>query len=91
MEKKLIVLLIIAAFTLNSCKESNQYQYKRAFVVCKTDDGNWSNSAEIECDSVDMLSVTHAAYWIDGKKFNLFARSYIKILTNHEYKPIKSK
>lgn len=58
---------------------------KRAYIVGKTDDNNWTNSAQIECDSVDMLSQTHAKYWVDGRSYNLYAKSYIKIASNPHY------
>lgn len=58
---------------------------KRAFIIGKTDDDNWTTSARIECDSVDMISQTHAKYWIDGRSYNLFAKSYIKISSNPYY------
>jgi hypothetical protein len=78
MKTTLIILIAILA----SCgKES-----KRAYVIAKTDDNNWTTSARIECDSVDMVSEKHAIYWVDGSKFNLFAKSYIKIENNPNYK-----
>lgn len=58
---------------------------KKAFILTKTDDNNWTTSANIECDSVDFVSTTHAVYWIDGSKFNLYAKSSIKLFSNPYY------
>ncbi len=80
-----IIFTITLLFTiLSSCNiDPNP---KRAFIVGKTDDDNWTTSAQIECDSVDMISSTEAKYWIDGNSFNLYAKSYIKIASNPYYK-----
>ena len=82
MEAK-IKLIIIASLMFMSCSER---QSNRQMMVGKTDNDNWSISAYIECDSVDMLSYTHAKYWIDGKCFNLHAKSHIIVTTNPYYK-----
>lgn len=71
-------LLLCVVFS--SCK--TEPKPKRAFIITKTDDNNWTTSARIECDSVDMVSNTHAIYWIDGKAFNLHAKSSIKVFSN---------
>ena len=74
-------LLLCAVFS--SC--NTEPKPKRAFIVGKTDDDNWTISAQIECDSVDMISQTQAKYWVDGRSYNLFAKSYIKIASNPYY------
>jgi len=72
-------LLLCAVFS--SCEPKP----KRAFIITKTDDNNWTTSARIECDSVEMVSLKHAIYWIDGSKFNLYAKSSIKLFSNPYY------
>ena len=74
-------LLLCAVFS--SCE--NDHKQKKAFVLTKTDDNNWTTSARIDCDSVDMISSTHAVYYINGCKFNLYAKSSIKIFSNPYY------
>jgi len=74
-------LLLCAVFS--SCE--TEPKPKRAFIITKTDDNNWTISARIECDSVDMVSNTHAIYWVDGNKFNLHAKSSIKLFSNPYY------
>ena len=74
-------LLLCAVFS--SCE--TEPKFKRAFIITKTDDNNWTTSARIECDSVDMVSNTHAIYWIDGKAFNLHAKSSKKLFSNPYY------
>ena len=79
------VILILIAFSFLSCKEQVKEKSKysnRNFVVTKTDDNNWTTSAVIYCDSVDMLSINHAIYWIDGSNYNLYAKSSIKVFSN---------
>ena len=79
-------LLLCAVFS--SCEtepKETEPKFKRAYVITKTDDNNWTTSARIECDSVDMISNTHAIYWIDGKSFNLHAKSFIKLFSNPYY------
>ncbi len=74
-------LLLCAVFS--SC--DSEPKPKRAYIIAKTDDDNWTTSAKIECDSVNMLSTQHAVYWVDGRSFNLYAKSYIKIASNPYY------
>lgn len=74
-------VLLCAVFS--SCE--NEPKPKRAYLIAKTDDNNWTTSARIECDSVNMISEKHAIYWVDGSQFNLYAKSYIKIATNPYY------
>jgi hypothetical protein len=74
-------LLLCAVFS--SC--NSEPKPKRAYIIAKTDDDNWTTSAKIECDSVNMLSTQHAVYWVDGSRFNLYAKSYIKIASNPYY------
>ena len=74
-------VLLCAVFS--SC--NTEPKPKRAFIVGKTDDDNWTTSAQIECDSVDMISQTQAKYWIEGNSYNLYAKSYIKIASNPYY------
>ena len=74
-------LLLCAVFS--SCEL--EPKPKRAYIIAKTDDDNWTTSAQIECDSVNMLSTQHAVYWVDGNRFNLYAKSYIKIDSNPYY------
>jgi len=81
---KLLTLVLIIVL-LSSCNNQTKPKTKRAFTVCKTDDNNLSTSAIIQCDSVNMISVNCAKYWIDGKSFNLFAKDYIKIMSNDNY------
>jgi hypothetical protein len=76
-----VSLLLCAVFS--SCE--SEPNPKRAYIITKTDDNNWSTSARIECDSVDMVSVKHAVYWVDGSKFNLYAESSIKLFSNPYY------
>jgi len=67
--KKIITMFLLGFIMLyfTSCSEKRQ----RAFLVIKSDDNNWTTSAEIYCDSVDMITENHAICWIDGRKFNL--------------------
>ena len=74
-------LLLCAVFS--SCE--NEPKPKKAYIIIKTDDNNWTTSARIECDSVDMISNTHAIYWVNGSKFNLHAKSSIKLFSNPYY------
>jgi hypothetical protein len=74
-------LLLCAVFS--SC--DSEPKSKRAYIIAKTDDDNWTTSARIDCDSVNMLSTQHAVYWVDGSRFNLYAKSYIKIVSNTYY------
>ena len=74
-------LLLFAVFS--SCED--EPKTKKAYTLAKTDDDNWTTSAIIECDSVDMISDTHAVYWVDGSKFNLHAKSSIKLFSNSYY------
>lgn len=60
-------------------------QYERQFIIAKSDDDNWTTSAVIECDSVDMITEKHAVYWIDGHRFNLKG-GLIKIASNPNFK-----
>lgn len=71
-------LFFLVFILITGCKYG---QYKRQFVVAKSDDANWTTSAAIECDSVDMITEHHAVYWIDGHKFNLKGQ-ILKIATN---------
>lgn len=75
------ILVIVLIVSMVSCNEKEASQ-KRAYVVGKSDDGNWTTSAVIECDSVDMITENHAVYWVDGKKFNLKGRT-IKIYSTN--------
>lgn len=84
MRTLIILSALILCAVFNSCER--KYTPKRAFIVGKTDDDNWSISANIECDSVNMVSQTHAVYWVDGNRFNLYAKSYIKIASNPYFK-----
>lgn len=77
-------LLLCAVFF--SC--DSEPKPKRAYIIAKTDDNNWTTSAKIECDSVNMISTQHAVYWVDGSSFNLYAISYIKITSNPYYKTL---
>ena len=74
-------LLLCAVFS--SC--DSEPKPKRAYIITKTDDNNWTTSGRIECDSVNMISIKHAVYWVDGGKFNLYAESYIKLFSNPYY------
>lgn len=47
---------------------------QRQCLPAKSDDDNWTTSALIYCDSVDMVSQTHAIYWIDGRCRNLHGK-----------------
>jgi len=84
MKTKYFLLVFIVSFVFVSCNHTEP-KYKRAYVIAKTDDNNWSTSAVIECDSVNMINEKHAIYWVDGKSFNLYAKSYIKIASNPYY------
>jgi hypothetical protein len=76
---------LLLCIIFSSCETEPKPKPKRAFIITKTDDNNWTTSARIECDSVDMVSSTHAIYWIDGNKFNLHAKSSIKLFSNPYY------
>ena len=75
------LLLCAVLISTTSCKES---QYKKAFIVSKSDDNNWTTSAMIECDSVDMITEKHAVYWVNNHKFNLKG-GMIKVASNPYY------
>jgi hypothetical protein len=75
------VLLLCAVFS--SCEP--EPKPKRAYIIAKTDDDNWTTSAQIECDSVNMVSAQHAVYWVNGRSFNLYAKSFIKVASNPYY------
>lgn len=84
-----IAIMLVLAAVLSSCNDeifNQEPTPKRAFIVAKTDDDNWTTSAAIDCDSVNMLSITHAVYWIDSKCYHLYAKSFIKVATNPYYK-----
>lgn len=87
MTKKLSVRFVIILFLVFGCEPKPQ----RAYIITKTDDNNWTTSAKIECDSVNMITEKHAIYWVDGRKFNLYAKSYIKVFSNPYYKDSKLK
>jgi hypothetical protein len=78
---KLLTLFLFTSLLLLSCHHTPTIK-KRAFIIAKTDDDNWTTSARIYCDSVNMLTVNHAKYWIDGNDYDLYAKSYIQVFSN---------
>lgn len=64
---------------LSSCNQ--EPKPKRAYLVGKSDDNNWTTSAIIECDSVSMVSKNEAVYYVDGRESRLFGE-IIKIASN---------
>jgi hypothetical protein len=60
-------------------------KYSREYLLIKSDDNNWTHSAEILCDSVNMITNQHVEYWIDGHHFNLKGQ-LIKIFSTERLK-----
>lgn len=79
--RKIIIMLGIVIFY--SCEQNLQYTKK--YIVSKSDDNNWTTSAEIECDSVTMITKNKATLWVDGTKLNLEGQ-IIKIYSNKQFK-----
>lgn len=78
--KKIIIVLAVMFFC--SCEHN---LYTKKYIVIKSDDDNWTISAEIECDSVTMINRNKATLWVDGHKLNLEGQS-IKIFSNKQFK-----
>ena len=75
--------VLIACLSLTSCSTPVP---NRQYIIGKKDDDGWTPLAMIYCDSVDMLSDNHAVYWVDGNDYDIYAKSYIKIATNPQFK-----
>jgi hypothetical protein len=78
-----IIIIILGIIIFYSCEQNSQYTKK--YLVSKSDDNNWTTSAEIECDSVTMINKNKAILWVDGTKLNLEGQ-IIKIFSNKQFK-----
>jgi len=69
MKTKLILLSTILLFSCGRKEEK-----KRKFTLSGSEDNNWSTASTIECDSIQMLSLNKAFYYIDGHKFTFYSK-----------------
>lgn len=77
-----LLILFVLIFFFISCDSG----YKRAYIISKSDDKNWTTFAIIECDSFTMVSENECTFWVDGRKATLKGK-LIKVFTNTNYKP----
>ena len=75
-------MLLLAAVFLSSC--DNGTGYKRAYIISKSDDNNWTTSGLIECDSFSMLSNNEVIFFVDGRK-SILKGQIIKCFSNTSY------
>jgi hypothetical protein len=76
------IIIVLAVMFFCSCEHNS---YTKKYIVIKSDDDNWTTSAEIECDSVTMINRNKATLWVDGHKLNLEGQ-LIKIFSNKQFK-----
>ena len=79
--KACFIVLVIGCF-FQSCSKPDFPN--RQFIVLKSDDDNWTTSAQVYCDSVNMISQNECIYWIDGRSSKLFGQM-IKIWSNEDF------
>lgn len=80
---KIKSVVIFFCFLLFSCGNL-ETQYKKKFLVSKSDDDNWTTSGIIECDSVSMCGVDKAILYTDGQKIEIYSK-LIKIFSNPNF------
>ena len=78
----LAAILLLAAVFLSSC--DNGTGYKRAYIISKSDDNNWTTSGLIECDSFSMVSNNEVIFFVDGRK-SILKGQIIKCFSNTSY------
>lgn len=78
----LAAILMLAAVFLSSC--DNGTGYKRAYIISKSDDNNWTTSGLIECDSFSMVSNNEVIFFVDGRK-SILKGQIIKCFSNTSY------
>ena len=71
--KKLITILSITLLSLTSC------QNREFKVIVTNGSGIYTTETWLYCDSVQMISITEADVWIDGKKMKIYADKGIRI------------
>jgi len=86
---KITLTLIFTAYLLGGCwvdktEEKSAPQYKRAYIVSKSDDNNWSTNSRIEVDSFTMVSANECIFYVDGHKSTLIGQ-IIKCNSNPYY------
>jgi len=89
--KKILTLLILSVFILQSCDFEIEEQIEEVLptspitVITENGDGwTWYRS-HIDVDSVQMISLKEADIYINGTKQKIFA-DQISITTNKKYK-----
>lgn len=85
-QAKIATILMLAAVLALSCGDCNGY--KRAYIISKSDDNNWTTSGIIECDSFTMVSNNEVVFYVDGRKATMRGQ-IIKCLSNKNYAPVK--
>ena len=83
---KIATILILAAVFISSC--DNEPIYKRAYIITKSDDDNWTTSGRIECDSFTMVSNNEIVFFVDGRK-SVLKGQIIKCFSNPSYVSVK--
>ena len=77
----LAAILMLCA-VLSSCDRGTGY--KRAYIISKSDDNNWTTSGLIECDSFTMISHNEIMFFVDGRK-SVLKGQIIKCFSNTSY------
>ena len=68
--KNLILLFILSSML--SCGGDLTYKNKKhAYIISKSDDNNWTTSAQVYADSFNFVTPNHIEFYINGKKSNL--------------------
>jgi hypothetical protein len=68
--KKLILLFASCAFL--SCSGDIGYKNKKhSYIISKSDDNNWTTSAQVYADSFYFVAPNHIEFYLNGKKSNL--------------------
>ena len=79
---QIAAILMLAAVFFSSCE--NKTGYKRAYIISKSDDDNWTTSGLIECDSFSMVSNNEVIFFVDGRK-SVLKGQIIKCFSNSSY------
>jgi hypothetical protein len=83
--KSYALYTLLCLVFLTSCEDKENKYPKYRYLVRTTHDNNWTSSAIIRCDSLNMINQTNAILWIDGRKMDLYAPE-IRIYDNPYHK-----
>jgi hypothetical protein len=84
---KIITVILFITF-LSSCETQedklNERYSERQYILITTHDGNWTHSAKIFCDSINMINTQEVDVYVDGRKMSMEAPQF-RIYNNPKY------